>query len=157
MSRKDRKREKRKVLPDTKFKSTQIQRFINRVMRNGKKATAQRVVYAAIDIVKEKANQEPLEVFKKALRNVTPVVKVKARRIGGSTYQVPMEVGQFEGESMGSRWLINAAQSRNGRSMPEKLASEMMDAASGQGSAFKKREDVHRMAEANKAFAHYRY
>ena len=157
MSRKEKKREKRKVLPDTKFKSTQIQRFINRVMRKGKKATAQKLVYAAFDLVKEKTNQEPLDIFKKAIRNVTPVVKVKARRIGGSTYQVPIEVGQFEGESMGSRWLVAAAKSRNGRTMSEKLASEMLDAANGQGSAFKKREDVHKMAEANKAFAHYRY
>ncbi|MBI3591861.1 MAG: 30S ribosomal protein S7 [Candidatus Melainabacteria bacterium] len=150
--------EKRRVVePDPKFKSTHIQRFINRVIQRGKKSTAQRIVYDSLDLVKERTKQEPLEVFKKAIKNVTPLVKVKARRIGGSTYQVPVEVGQFEGESLGSRWLINAARSRPGRSMSEKLASEISDAASGQGSAFKKREDTHKMAEANKAFAHYRY
>ncbi|OGI18867.1 MAG: 30S ribosomal protein S7 [Candidatus Melainabacteria bacterium RIFCSPHIGHO2_02_FULL_34_12] len=150
--------EKRKpVEPDSKFKSTQVQRFINRVMRNGKKSTAQRIVYSSFDLVKEKTKQEPIEIFKKAIRNVTPLVKVKARRIGGSTYQVPIEVGQFEGESLGSRWLINAAKSRSGKSFSEKLASELSDAFNGQGTAVKKKEDTHKMAEANKAFAHYRY
>ena len=156
MSRKDR-AEKRKAEPDTKFKSTNMQRFINRIMQKGKKSTAQKIVYSALDLVKEKTNQEPLAVFKKAIKNVSPLVKVKARRIGGSTYQVPMEVGQFEGESLGSRWLIISARKRPGKSMTEKLAAEFMDAANGQGTAVKKREDTHKMAEANKAFAHYRY
>lgn len=156
MSRKDR-AEKRIVEPDTKFKSTNLQRFINRIMQKGKKSTAQRIVYGALDIVKEKTNQDPSTVFKKAIKNVSPVVKVKARRIGGSTYQVPIEVGQFEGESLGSRWLILSARKRSGKSMTEKLAAEFMDAANGQGVAVKKREDTHKMAEANKAFAHYRY
>ena len=148
---------RRKVGVDSKFKNTQVQRFINRLMQRGKKSIAQRIVYDAFDIVKEKTKQEPLDIFKKAVKNATPLVKVKARRIGGSTYQVPVEVGQFEGESLGSRWLINTARNRPGRSMREKLASELMDAANGQGTSVKKREDTHKMAEANKAFAHYRY
>ena len=149
--------EKRRVEPDTRFKTTNIQRFINRIMQKGKKSTAQRILYSALDLVKEKTNQDPVTVFKKAIKNVSPVVKVKARRIGGSTYQVPIEVGQFEGESLGSRWLIFAARKRPGKSMTEKLAAEFMDASNGQGTAVKKREDTHKMAEANKAFAHYRY
>ena len=149
--------EKRIVEADTKFKSTNIQRFINRIMEKGKKSTAQKIVYNALDVVKEKTNQDPITVFKKAIKNVSPLVKVKARRIGGSTYQVPIEVGQFEGESLGSRWLITSARKRSGKSMVEKLATEFMDAANGQGTAVKKREDTHKMAEANKAFAHYRY
>lgn len=157
MTRKGPVERRRTVEPDSRFKSTNIQRFINRMMRKGKKSTAQRIVYDAFDIVKQKTNQEPIEMFKKAIRNVTPLVKVKARRIGGSTYQVPIEVGQFEGESLGSRWLINAAKNRPGKSMREKLAQELMDAANSQGTAVKKREDTHKMAEANKAFAHYRY
>ena len=149
--------EKRIVEPDTRFKSTNLQRFINRIMQKGKKSTAQKIVYSALDLVKEKTNQDPATIFKKAIKNVSPVVKVKARRIGGSTYQVPIEVGQFEGESLGSRWLILSARKRSGKSMMEKLAAEFMDAANGQGTAVKKREDTHKMAEANKAFAHYRY
>lgn len=148
---------RRKVGFDSKYKNTQVQRFINRLMQRGKKSIAQRIVYDAFDIVKEKTKQEPLEIFKKAIKNATPLVKVKARRIGGSTYQVPVEVGQFEGESLGARWLINTARNRPGKSMREKLASELTDAASGQGTSVKKREDTHKMAEANKAFAHYRY
>ena len=149
--------EKRIVDPDTRFKSTNLQRFINRIMQKGKKSIAQKIVYSALDLVKEKINQDPLTIFKKAIKNVSPVVKVKARRIRGSTYQVPIEVGQFEGESLGSRWLILSARKRSGKSMTEKLAAEFMDAANGQGTAVKKREDTHKMAEANKAFAHYRY
>lgn len=149
--------EKRRIGADPKFKNSNVQRFINRLMQRGKKSTAQKIVYTSLDVVKERTKQEPLDVFKKAIKNVTPLVKVKARRIGGSTYQVPVEVGQFEGESLGSRWLIYAARKRPGKSMSEKLASEIADAASGQGSAVKKREDTHKMAEANKAFAHYRY
>ncbi len=157
MTRKGPVERRRRVDPDSKFKSTQIQRFINRIMQRGKKSIAQRIVYGAFDIVKQRSNQEPADVFKKAIKNVTPLVKVKARRIGGSTYQVPIEVGQFEGESLGSRWLINAARSRSGKTMSDKLASEIMDASSGQGTSYKKKEDTHKMAEANKAFAHYRY
>ena len=156
MSRKDR-AEKRIVEPDTRFKSTNLQRFINRIMQKGKKSIAQKIVYSALELVKEKINQDPLTIFKKAIKNVSPVVKVKARRIGGSTYQVPIEVGQFEGESLGSRWLILSARNRSGKSMIDKLAAEFIDASNGQGTAVKKREDTHKMAEANKAFAHYRY
>lgn len=157
MTRKGNVEKRRKIGPDPKFKSPQIQRFINRIMEKGKKSTAQGIVYDSFDIIKEKTKQEPTDVFKKALKNVTPLVKVKARRIGGSTYQVPVEVGSFEGESLGSRWLILAARKRAGRSMREKLASEFLDAAAGQGTSVKKREETHKMAEANKAFAHYRY
>lgn len=149
--------ERRRVQADTRYKSIHIQRFINRLMERGKKSTSQRVVYGALDLIKEKTGQESIEIFKKAVRNVTPLVKVKARRIGGSTYQVPIEVGQFEGESIGTRWLIHIARKRPGKSMVDKLASELMDAANSQGAAVKKREDTHRMAEANKAFAHYRW
>ena len=157
MTRKGPQERRREVDPDSKYKSAQVQRFINRVMRKGKKSTSQRIIYRALEIVKERSKQDEIEVFKKAVKNATPLVKVKARRIGGSTYQVPVEVGQFEGESLGSRWIINAARTRPGRSFSEKLASELMDASSGQGSAFKKKEDTHKMADANKAFAHYRY
>src|SRR3989338_37336 len=135
--------DKRIVEPDTRFKSTNIQRFINRIMQRGKKSTAQKIVYSTFDLIKEKINQDPAVVFKKAIKNVSPVVKVKARRIGGSTYQVPIEVGQFEGESLGSRWLILSARKRSGKSMTEKLAAEFIDAANGQGTAVKKREDTH--------------
>ena len=149
--------ERRQTEQDTKYKSTSIQRFINRILRYGKKSTAQRIVYGAFDLVQERTSQDPVTVFKKAIKNVTPLVKVKARRIGGSTYQVPIEVGPFQGESLGSRWLILAARNRSGKSMIEKLASEFIDASNSQGSAVKKKDDTHRMAEANKAFAHYRY
>ena len=157
MTRKGPQERRREVEPDSKYKNTQVQRFINRVMSDGKKSTAQRIIYKAFDLVKERSKQEPLDIFKKAVKNATPLVKVKARRIGGSTYQVPVEVGSFEGESLGTRWIITAARNRSGRSFSEKLASELMDASSGQGTAFKKKEDTHKMADANKAFAHYRY
>ena len=157
MTRKGPQERRREVEPDSKYKNTQVQRFINRVMSDGKKSTAQRIIYKAFDLVKERSKQEPIDIFKKAVKNATPLVKVKARRIGGSTYQVPVEVGSFEGESLGTRWIITAARNRSGRSFSEKLASELMDASSGQGTAFKKKEDTHKMADANKAFAHYRY
>lgn len=149
--------ERRRVEGDTRYKSTHLQRFINRIMRKGKKSVAQKLVYNSFELIKQKTNLEPLDVFKKAIRNVTPLVKVKARRIGGSTYQVPVEVGQFQGESIGSRWIIISAKKRPGKSMIEKLTAELIDASQGQGSAVKKKEDTHKMAEANKAFAHYRY
>ena len=157
MPRKGPVEKRRKVSMDPRYKSTQVQRFINRLMQRGKKSLAQKIVYVAFDIVKERTKHEPLEIFKKAIKNVTPLVKVKARRIGGSTYQVPVEVGQFEGESLGARWMIYIARNRPGRSMSEKLANELVDASANQGAAVKKKEDTHRMAEANKAFAHYRY
>jgi len=149
--------ERRQIGVDAKYKSTNIQRFINRLIQKGKKSIAQRVVYAALDRIEERSKQDPLEVFKKAIKNATPLVKVKARRIGGSTYQVPIEVAHFEGESIGSRWIIRSARKRPGKSIEEKLAAEFMDAANGQGAAVKKRDETHRMAEANKAFAHYRF
>lgn len=156
MSRKD-VAERRQVGVDARYKSSNIQRFINRMMERGKKSVAQRIIYDVFDLVKERTKQEPADIFKKAIKNATPLVKVKARRIGGSTYQVPVEVGNFEGESIGSRWLIQAARKRPGRSMVDKLAAELMDAANSQGSAVKKKDETHRMAEANKAFAHYRF
>lgn len=148
---------KRYVGPDAKFKITNLQRFINRLMLRGKKSIAQKIVYSALEVVKEKSKQDPLEVFRKAVKNTTPLVKVKARRIGGSTYQVPIEVGHFEGESIGTRWIISSARKRPGKSMIDKLANELLDAANGQGAAVKKKDETHRMAEANKAFAHYRF
>lgn len=149
--------QRRRVGTDAKYKSSNIQRFINRLMERGKKSVAQRVVYDALELVQERSKQDPLDIFKKAIKNATPLVKVKARRIGGSTYQVPVEVGHFEGESIGSRWIIQSARKRSGRSMVDKLASELIDAANSQGAAVKKKDETHRMAEANKAFAHYRF
>jgi small subunit ribosomal protein S7 len=131
--------------------------FINRMMRGGKKSTAQRVLYDAFDMVEERSKRDPIEIFEQALRNATPVLEVKPRRVGGSTYQVPVEVSPDRALSLAMRWLLASARARGGRSMSEKLAAEFMDAANGQGSAIKKKEDTHRMAEANRAFAHYRW
>jgi small subunit ribosomal protein S7 len=131
--------------------------FVNRMMQGGKKSTARSVLYDALDLVEERTKREPLEVFEQALRNVTPVLEVKPRRVGGSTYQVPVEVEPARAISLAMRWIMAAARARGGRSMAEKLAAEFMDAAGGQGSAIKKKEDTHRMAEANRAFAHYRW
>ncbi|EKE02212.1 MAG: hypothetical protein ACD_20C00411G0013 [uncultured bacterium] len=148
---------KRVPLADPVYNSVDIAKFINRLMRRGKKSVAERIFYTALDTIKEKTKEEPLEVFNKALKNVTPIIEVKARRIGGSTYQVPIEVRADRGIALGSMWLINAAKARAGRSMTERLIAEISDASNGVGSAVKKREDTHKMAEANKAFAHYRY
>jgi small subunit ribosomal protein S7 len=131
--------------------------FINRMMFGGKKSTARGVMYAALDLVQDRAKREPIELFEQALRNVTPAVEVKPRRVGGSTYQVPIEVDATRGLSLAARWLLGAARSRGGRSMAERLAGELMDAANGQGSAVKKKDETHRMAEANRAFASYRF
>ncbi len=141
---------------DPIYNSKDVAKFINRIMRRGKKSVAQRIFYNAMEIIKEKTKEEPTEIFKKALNNVTPLVEVKAKRIGGSTYQVPMEVRPDRGVALGSKWLIDIAKSKTGRPMEEKLATELLSAANGDGSAVKKREDTHKMAEANKAFAHYR-
>jgi small subunit ribosomal protein S7 len=130
---------------------------IRRVMKSGKKSLAARIVYDALDIIKERTGSDPIEVFETAIRNLTPLVEVKARRVGGATYQVPMEVRQGRGTALALRWLIGYARQRSGKSMAIKLANELMDAANETGGAIKKREDTHRMAEANKAFAHYRY
>ena len=148
---------KRVPLPDPVYNSQDVARFINRLMRRGKKSIAEKIFYSSMDIIKEKTKEEPLEVFEKALKNVIPLIEVKARRIGGSTYQVPVEVRPDRGVALGSNWIIDAAKSKTGRPMHEKLAAEIEYAFKGEGAAVKKREDTHKMAEANKAFAHYRY
>lgn len=147
---------KRVPLPDPVYNSQDVAKFINRLMRRGKKSLAQKIFYNSMDIVKEKTKEEPMEIFQKALKNVIPLVEVKAKRIGGSTYQVPMEVRQDRGVALGSKWLIDTAKSKSGRPIDQKLAAEILSAANGEGAAVKKREDTHKMAEANKAFAHYR-
>jgi len=148
---------KRVPLPDPVYNSKDVAKFINRIMRKGKKSVAQRIFYNAMGIIKEKTKKEPLEVFQEAFKNVVPLLEVKARRIGGSTYQVPTEVSPERGTALGSKWILETAKSKTGRPMDEKLAQEIMQAANNEGAAVKKREDTHKMAEANKAFAHYRY
>jgi len=148
---------RRVVEPDVKYNNTRVAMFINRMMHGGKKSTATRVLYDAFDLIEQRSKRDPIEVFEQALRNATPVLEVKPRRVGGSTYQVPVEVGPDRALSLAMRWLLAAARARGGRSMSEKLAAEFLDAAAGQGSAIKKKEDTHRMAEANRAFAHYRW
>ena len=149
--------EKRKVLPDPKYKDIIVAKFMNNLMKDGKKSIAEKIVYGAFDRITSQSKEEPLEVFMKALSEVGPVVEVKSRRVGGATYQVPMEVRQERGTAMALRWLVTFSRARNGRSMAHKLAGELMDAANEAGSAVRKREETHKMAEANKAFAHYRY
>ena len=148
---------KRDVLADPLYNSKMVTRLINNIMYDGKKGVAQKIVYDAFDIVKEKTGNDPLESFEKALENIMPVLEVKARRVGGSTYQVPMEVRPERRVTLGLRWLTTYARARSERTMRERLAGEIMDAVNGNGNACKKREDTHKMAEANKAFAHYRY
>ncbi len=148
---------RRPVEPDVKYNNVHLTMFVNRMMRGGKKSTARSVVYDALELVEERAKRDPIEVFEQALRNATPVLEVKPRRVGGSTYQVPVEVEPGRALSLAMRWLLQATRGRGGRSTAEKLAAELLDAASGQGSAIKKKEDTHRMAEANRAFAHYRW
>ena len=149
--------ERRKVVPDLRYNSVTVQMFINRMMYGGKKSTAQRIMYECFDLIEQRTKQDPLEVFERGLNRATPQVEVKPRRVGGATYQVPMEVPAHRQTSLAIRWILAAARSRAGRSMVEKLAAEFMDAASGQGSAVKRKDDTHRMAEANRAFAHYRF
>ena len=148
---------KRDVLSDPLYNSKMVTRLINSIMLDGKKGVAQKIVYDAFEIVKEKTGNDPLEMFEKALENIMPSLEVKARRVGGSTYQVPLEVRPERRETLGLRWLTTYARARNERTMRERLANEIMDAVNGTGNAVKKREDTHKMAEANKAFAHYRY
>ncbi|AGC69615.1 30S ribosomal protein S7 [Thermoclostridium stercorarium subsp. stercorarium DSM 8532] len=148
---------KREVLPDPIYNSTVVTKLINKVMLDGKKGLAQRIVYGAFDIVREKTGKDPLEVFDQALNNVMPVLEVRARRVGGATYQVPIEVRPERRQALGIRWLVNYARLRGERTMKQKLAAEIMDAANNTGNAVKKKEDTHKMAEANKAFAHYRW
>ena len=148
---------KRDVLPDPIYNSKVVTRTINTIMLDGKKGTAQTILYGAFDRVKEATGQDPLEVFTKALENIMPVLEVKSRRIGGQNYQVPVEVRPERKQTLGLRWLVKYARLRNDKTMEEKLAKEMLDAANGVGGACKKREDTHKMAEANRAFAHYRW
>ncbi len=148
---------KRDVLPDPLYNSKLVTKLINNVMEDGKKGVAQKIVYEAFAAVEAKVGQNPLEVFNEALENIMPVLEVKARRVGGSTYQVPMEVRPERRQTLGLRWLISYARNRSERTMAERLAAEIMDAKNSMGGAFKKKEETHRMAEANKAFAHYRY
>ena len=148
---------KRQVLPDPKFGSQRLTRFINMVMRSGKKSVAESIIYGALEQVTEKTKKDGLEVFEKALENVQPMVEVKSRRVGGATYQVPVEVRSDRGVALAMRWLTDAARKRGEKSMGDRLAAEIVEAAESRGSAVKKREDVHRMAEANKAFSHYRW
>jgi len=147
----------RPAIPDSKYQSTVLAKFIKRMMVDGKKSISISCVYSAMSIVKEKTGNEELEVFLKAIENVKPSVEVKSRRVGGSTYQVPVEIRDSRREALAMRWMIAAARARSGRSMSEKLSAELIDAFNSTGTAFKKKEDVHRMAEANKAFSHYRW
>ncbi len=148
---------RRVIPPDPVYNDVLVQRFINRLMVCGKKSVAEKIFYRAMEIVGERTRRNPLEVFHQALKNVMPVLEVRPRRVGGATYQVPMEVRPERRISLGIRWLVTSARKRGGRTMIEKLAAEILDAANNQGAAVKKREDTHRMAEANKAFAHYRW
>ena len=148
---------KRDVLPDPMYNSKVVTKLINNVMLDGKKTVAQKIVYDAFNIIKEKMEKDPLEVFTEALNNVMPVLEVKARRVGGATYQVPLEIRPERRQTLGLRWLVRYARTRNEKTMSEKLAAEILDAIANNGGAFKKKEDTHRMAEANKAFAHYKW
>ena len=152
-----RRAEKRDVLPDPIYESKLITKLINQIMRDGKKGTAQTILYDSFNLIKEKTNKEPMEVFNAALENIKPALEVKSRRVGGANYQVPMEVRADRSQALGLRWLVQYARLRGGHSMAENLANEIIDASNGTGGAVKKREDTHRMAEANKAFAHYRW
>ena len=149
--------EKREVNPDPKFGNIIITKFMNSIMYDGKKSSAEQIVYGAFDIVQSKAKSDPLAIFKQALENVAPAIEVRSRRVGGATYQVPVEVRSVRRQALGIRWIITAARERNEKTMTERLSAELLDASNGRGNAVKKREDVHRMAEANRAFSHYRW
>ena len=148
---------KRKILPDPKFQDRLLAKFMNDMMRKGKKSIAEGVCYKALDLVQQRTNEEPIKTFKKALDNVKPVLEVKSRRVGGATYQVPVEVRQDRRVALAMRWIIEYAKDRGEKTMDQKLAGELLDAANNRGNAVKQREDTHKMAEANKAFAHYRW
>ena len=148
---------RRVIPPDAKYHSKSVAMFTNRLMVRGKKSLAERVIYRALDIIEEQTRRSPLDTFEQALRNVTPVVEVKPRRVGGATYQVPVDIRAERRTSLATRWLLQAARARKGRSIAERLAAELMDAANGQGATVKRKEDTHRMAEANRAFVHYRW
>lgn len=149
--------DRRQQLADAKYNNVTLGELINKIMYNGKKSTAESVIYSALDIIREKEKGDPVATLEQALKNSTPLLEVKARRVGGATYQVPVEVDSDRGRALAIRWLIKSTRSRSGKSMAEKFASELLDAAKGQGSTVKKREDTHKMAEANRAFAHYRW
>jgi small subunit ribosomal protein S7 len=149
--------EKRTTPPDVRYNSVLLQGFINRLMRRGKKSTAVRVVYDALDLIEARAKRPPLEIFEQAIKNVSPMLEVKPRRVGGATYQVPVEVAADRRLSLAVRWILAATRTRGGKSMAEKLAGELLDAANNSGAAIKRREETHKMAEANRAFAHYRW
>lgn len=157
MPRDARKVTKRIPPPDAKYGSITVARFVNRLMVRGQKATAEHIVYNALELAAQQVNSSPEETLERAVRNAAPLLMVKSRRVGGATYQVPMEVAEERGRTLAMRWLISSARSRSGKPMHEKLASELVDAVNGRGAAIKKREDIHKMAEANKAFAHYRW
>jgi small subunit ribosomal protein S7 len=148
---------KKKLVPDHTFNSTLISRFVNLVMKKGKKSTAEKIVYDAMEQVKKKSKEDPLRVFQKAVENVRPLLETKPRRVGGATYQVPVEVPENRSATLGVRWILRYARARGGKSMADKLAAEILDATSHRGGAAKKREDTHKMAEANRAFAHYKW
>jgi small subunit ribosomal protein S7 len=156
MSRRHR-AEKREVIPDAKFGDVVLTKFMNSIMYDGKKSIAEAIVYDAFDIIEQKMRSEPLPVFKQALDNVAPSIEVRSRRVGGATYQVPVEVRAERRQALAIRWIINAARGRNDKTMVDRLSAELMDAANNRGNAVKKREDTHRMAEANRAFSHYRW
>ncbi len=156
MSRR-RRAEKRKIAPDPKYQHRELSQFINKVMLNGKKTVAQRIVYTALDQAEREAHRPGIEVFEQAVRNATPMVEVKSRRVGGATYQVPIEVRQERRLALSLRWIVNGARARSGRPMAERLAQELLEASRGQGAAVRRREDLYRMAEANRAFVHYRW
>jgi small subunit ribosomal protein S7 len=147
---------KREVAPDAKYNNIHITMFVNRMMYGGKRSLAERIMYDALDVIEERAKRNPVDVFEQALRNVTPAIEVKPMRVGGATYQVPVEVPHDRALSVAMRWLLESARSRGGRSMADKLANELLDALNGQGASVKKKDDTHRMAEANRAFAHFR-
>ncbi len=148
---------KREIPPDAKYQNITVAKLINKVMMCGKKSTAERIIYDALQIIEHQGSKAPVTVFEQAVKNVTPLLEVKPRRVGGATYQVPVEVRPDRGLSLAIRWLVNSARARAGKSMAEKLAAELSDASQGQGATVKKREDTHKMAEANRAFAHYRW
>ena len=149
--------EKRKVIPDPKFHDVIVAKFMNHIMKDGKKSVAEKIVYGAFNIVDKDKKSDPVEVFKKALDEVGPVVEVKSRRVGGATYQVPVEVRPSRRQALAMRWLVNSAKNRSEKNMSTKLANELLDASEGKGEAVKKRQDTHKMAEANKAFSHFRF
>ena len=148
---------KREIKPDPRYQSVNVSRFINKMMMHGKKATAERILYDSFQIIEERLKKNPAEVLEQALSNATPLLRVKSRRVGGATYQVPVEVRAGVGRALAMRWILKTARDRSGRSMAERLAAELIDASQGQGAAVKRREDTHKMADANRAFVHYRW